>query len=309
MAKKKESKISNVLEIEQEQIILEIKDKVINEVQTTIKKNWENEISNIIEYEAQTKLNNLEKRIYKYKNKTIIKKNFIILLLLFIIALETKLLYDKSGLSITLNNNTLNTKEVNDNKTLETYIEKYSYLLEKVNTNLDNDNLNYLYNKSLTINEIDNNVKLNMAYLLLDSKDISNNNSVIIIKDDLLESKYNEIFNDNSYQEENFNYQCINFIYNKKSNNYMAIDVECDITKSTKEEIINIYENNDQVIIETILGVYDSKEQTLSTIEGTLITKNYNGKLNDYKEDLNKYKYTFIKEGKDYFFQAIEKIK
>ena len=293
---------------------LEIDKKTIaNEIKNEVKDSLEDEIIDTIDNYTKDKLDSMEKKIYKYKNRTIRKRNIIIIILLIIIGLETKLLLDGFNLNDYLKINTeINNEKIDDQeekKDLAWYIDKYSYLLDMIHTNLDNDNFSYLYEKSYKVSDIDNNVKLNIAYQLLDSKDITNNNSVIMISNDNLKNNYNKLFNDNNYKEENFNNGCINFIYNKSNDNYMAIDIECNITKSIKEEISNIYEEDDKIIIETILGVYDSNDNTLKMIDGSIIEENYNGKLDNYKNSLNKYQYIFIKDNDNYYFDAIEKIK
>ena len=304
MAKKKEETLSKELEID--------KKKLVEEIKQEIKINLEDEILEIIDTNTKDKLDSMEKRIYKHKNISIRKRNIIILLLLIIIGIETKLLLDDFNINSILpinNNNTIQNNTTEEEKDLDWYIEEYSYLLDMVNTNLDNDNYSYLYDRSYNISNIDNNVKLNMAYLLVDSSNISSSNSVIMVSNKDLEDNYNKIFNDNNYIEENFNYQCLNFIYNENNDSYMAIDIECDINKEIKQEITNIYEEDNNIIIETILGIYNTIDNTLSDVEDNIISDNYNGEnIVEYTNELNKYRYTFINDNNNYYFNSIEKI-
>ena len=62
-----------------------------------IKKSLDEEISNKVEYEARNKLDKMERRIYRQKRWAIIRRDFIILEFLGLLAYETKLLYDNSG--------------------------------------------------------------------------------------------------------------------------------------------------------------------------------------------------------------------
>ena len=290
------------------------KNKLINDIKREVKNGLEEDIEDIIEIKAKDKLDGMEKRIYKYKNRTIRKRNIIIIILLIIIGLETKVLYDNDIIVKHLNkdNNIISSTQDNDKeetKDLEWYIDNYGYLLDMVNTNLDSDNFNYLYNNNYTSDNIDNKVKLNMAYQLI-SSNISNNNGVIIVSNDKLKDSYNKLFNDNNYSIDNFNDSCINFIYNKNNDNYMAIEVDCDNNKSIKKEIINIYEEDSNIVIDAIVGIYDSKESILSNIDGNVIKNNYNNEdLSKYKDNLNKYRYTFINNNDNYYFNSISKIK
>ena len=290
------------------------KNKLINDIKREVKNGLEEDIEDIIEIKAKDKLDGMEKRIYKYKNRTIRKRNIIIIILLIIIGLETKVLYDNDIIVKHLNkdNNIISSTQDNDKeetKDLEWYIDNYGYLLDMVNTNLDSDNFNYLYNNNYTSDNIDNKVKLNMAYQLI-SSNISNNNGVIIVSNDKLKDSYNKLFNDNNYSIDNFNDSCINFIYNKNNDNYMAIEVDCDNNKSIKKEIINIYEEDSNIVIDAIVGIYDSKESILSNIDGNVIKNNYNNEdLSKYKDNLNKYRYTFINDNDNYYFNSISKIK
>lgn len=299
--KKDNDNLVKELDVDKSEIVSEIKEEVMS--------NLEEEILEIIENETRDKLDSMERRIYKFKNRTIRKRNTVILILIVIVGFETKLLLNDFSIRdyLELSNNSNTNEEVSGViKDLDWYKDNYGYLFDNINTNLDSDNFNYLYKDNYRVSDIDNKVKLNMAYSLLDSKDINNSNSVISVSNDSLRNSYNKIFNDNGYKEDNFSYGCISFIYNKSNDSYMAIDVECVNSKSIKEEIINIYEEDNNIVIETIAGIYDSSNNSLSNIDGNIVSDDYNGKLDSYRDKLDKYKYTFIKDGNSYYFSSID---
>ena len=92
---KKEDNINNLLKE------LNIKkEDLIEEIKGDIKTSLYDEVSNIVEYESKKTLERMEKKIYKYKNKSILKRNIIILIFLVIIIFETKVLYDNNLLFV-----------------------------------------------------------------------------------------------------------------------------------------------------------------------------------------------------------------
>lgn len=298
------------LDIDKELIVKEIKKELISDL--------DDEISKRVEYETRNKLEKMEKKIYKYKNGSIIRRNIIILILLAVIALETKILYDNNLLSVKGNKkqNDVNAELKVDNnenkeeeKNSEWYIKKYSYLLDNIKTNIVGEDKYYLYKDNYTNDSISNTVKLNMAYQLLKKENIKNENSVINVKENDIKNAYKKIFgNLDNYKAENFNNSCIQFIYNENSKNYMAIDTTCDTNNEELiEQIKNIYEEDSKIIIETIVGI-KTQDNNLVNIDGNIITDNYSGNINEYEESLNKYKYVFELKDKNYYLKEINKI-
>lgn len=318
MAKsKKQEKIDESLKelnIDKELIVKEIKKELIEEL--------DDEVSKRVEYETKNKLDKMEKRIYKYKNSSIIRRDIIILILLAIIVLETKVLYDNNLLAVKNNkkqsevNNELKVdkeieeKEEKEEKNSEWYIKNYSYLLDNVKTNLNGEDKYYLYKDNYTESNISNTVRLNMAYQLLNKKGINIENSVINVKENDLKDAYNKIFGSlDNYKAENFSNNCVQFIYNENSKNYMAIDTTCEESKEEViEEIKNIYEEDNKIIIETILGIHNKENNSLSSIDGSLLADNYSNNINEYEESLTHYKYVFELKDKNYYLKEINKI-
>lgn len=287
------------------------KEDLIEEIKGDIKENLDEEISNKIDLESKKTLEKMEKRIYKYKNKSILKRNILILIFLIIIGYETKILYDNNLLFNLNKKEEVETKEkvsgtkeeIEEQKDSEWYIENYSYLLDNVETNLIDKDKYYLYEEDYDIDSIKNNVRLNMAYQILE--EIKKEDSVIEVKEQDLKDSYEKIFgNLDTYKAENFSDNCIQFIYNKESKKYMAIDTTCEeseekIFRSIKE----IYEEDDKLIIEVFVGLINEEKNILSTVDGK---KDY-----DYSEDnikkLPVYEFIFKKIDDNYYLNKIEK--
>lgn len=308
---------STSLNVDKEKIVKEIKKQILDELDI--------EVSKKIEYETKNKLDKMEKRIYKYKNSSIIKRNIIIIILLLVIIVETKILYDNDLLIIqNKKQDEVNNKLEVDNKDPENkekdsneekkdskwYIENYSYLLDNIKTNLSNEDKYYLYKQNYNEETIKNTVRLNMAYQILSDKEKNTENSVINIKETDLQNAYKKIFGSlDKYTAENFNNDCVQFIYNQALKVYMAIDVSCNKNTYEKlENIKNIYEEENKIIIETIVGIHNKENNSLNNIEIETITDNYSGNLDEYEERLNKYKYIFELKEETYYLKEINKI-
>ena len=74
-----------------------------------------------------------------------------------------------------------------------------------------------------------------------------------------------------------------------------------------------MYEENDKIIIETVMGVYDINNKYLFNYTNLYLslTNDFDDSKSvlDYEDKLNNYRYTFNKNGENYYFESIEKIK
>jgi hypothetical protein len=268
------------------------KKDLVDEIKKEIKESLDKEIEKKVDYESKDKLDKMEKRIYRQKIFAIIKRDIIILILLGLSLYEAKILYD-NGLLFGLNKKeevkqvvkVEDNEENKEEKDSKWYIDNYSYLLDNIKTNLEGEDKYYLYN-NISSSDIKNTVRLNMAYQLLDVKSID---GIFRVSEDTLKEAYNKIFNIDSYISENFNNSCINFIYNKDTKTYMAIDITCENDNTEIfRNIKNIYEEDDKIVIEAKVGILDRYNNKISII---------NGETFDYNEEnidkLNTYKFIF----------------
>ncbi len=284
------------------------KDKIIKEIKSDVKEQLYGEVTKQINYEVQNKLDKMEKKIYKYRKFSSFKRDIIILLFLCIIAYESKILYN-NGLLFGLNKadeNKVIEQEKIDNtvikeeKSLDWYIDNYSYLVDNIKTNLEDTT--YLYN-NIKVSDIDSSIKLNMAYQILDKQYKKLEDGVIRIDASKLKEAYEKIFTDD-IKNSNFKDNCIQFIYNKDSNNYMAIDTECD-NKEIIRSIYNIKEE-DKLYIDILVGVLDGN--TLTNVSGQVIKENYsNNDLESIQDKLEKFRFIYEKVDDKYYLKEIKR--
>lgn len=320
MAKKDENKLK-------EEILNEVKQKVIKEINKELKNSvqeYKEELKNNIHNEITNEVINAvkreEKRLLRRKNFSIFKKNIVIVILLIIVCYFGYCLYDVKYFNFMKNNCEQVNNFVDDNmeeviKDKDWYIKNYGYLLNDVKINLNSDLVNayYLYSKSFNINEIKTPYLLNMAYKRLDEKDIKTNSKNITVKSSALKSAYQELFgNEMNFENKNFTYECLNFIYNEDKDNYIAENNNC--SKSNKEileVIIDMYEEDNNLYIETIATIYDKSEGSYYTFDDLYepIVTDITEKDMETTDNLNKYQYTFKRIENNYYLNSITKLK
>ena len=296
------------------------KEKVMREIKKEVKDCLLDELDKKIDGLVQVKIDKFEKKLNKQKQRVLLKKNIIIIILLGVVLFEGKILYDngllnnsnyKSNTDINVIDKDVSSEKVEtkeDKKDLEWYINEYSYLLDNVKTNLVGEDFSYLYQHNYEVKDIDNKIRLNMAYQLLDKEDISNKDGFLTVASSVLEEKYKSIFGKLlEFKNEDFVNSCIHFIYNESMDKYLAVNLECaSCDKEIKQEIISVEEKEEKLIITTILGVYDNKEKTISNLDNTF-NKKYKDNILEYKDQLNKFEYEFIRESDTYYFDSITK--
>lgn len=285
MAKKKEisNDLAKNLEID--------KNELIEEIKGSVKEKLDQEISRRIDYESRNKLDKMERRIYRQKRWALIRRDIVILILIGLAIFEGKILYDNNllfGLKKVSNTSTevksdkTTKEEVKEDKKTEEekeekkeevkkdlayYKENYGYLLDNIKTNLSGDDKYYLYKNSLKADDLKNSIKLNIVYQLLDVK---SSDGILKIDEETIKDKYKEIFGSlDAYEAVNFYDDCVNFIYNKDSKIYMAIETSCNISnKEIFRQIKDIKEDNDKIIIEFYVGILDKEKNEISSIDG-----------------------------------------
>lgn len=296
------------------------KEKIEKEIKKEVKEVLLGDLEKQVEVFVQSKIEKLEKKIYKQKQRALFKKNIVILILLILVIFEGKILYDNGLLNNTkvsgnIGDYTDVKKEENDGdvvsediKDEEWYINEYSYLLDNINTSLVGDDFTYLYNDDYNIKDISNEVKLNMAYQLIDKDSIDKKDGFIMLDSSVLEEQYKSIFGKKiDFKNEDFTSDCIHFIYNKDLDKYLAVELDCAVNdKEIKEEILSIREEDGKIIISTILGIYNSKDKTINNLDDSF-SKKFKDNLKDYEKDLDSYEYTFIKEEDNYYFKSIKR--
>ena len=338
---KKEISKKDENEIKKE-IVKEIKDKVLNDLNKDIKSSiidttkkyreeLKEEIANDINEEITTMMRQEEKRMLRSKNFSLLKKNIVILVLFTLLLYFGYCLYDvkyfnfmKSECEI---NGTCVSKEENQIEEPEKkeevvkdkvwYKENYGYLLDEIKLNLSADNVNayYLYSSDYKLSDIKPSYLLNMAYKKLDSKMIKVNSVNVTIDGEDLRNAFQELFGSLTYyKESSFSYNCLNFIYNKEKDRYVAESNKCS-NKSTKhilEEIDDMYEEGEVLYIMTTATIYNEDESSFYTFDRLFeptITDVTDSDLVKNSSKLNKYQYQFKKSDEIYYLDSIVKLK
>ena len=215
-------------------------------------------------------------------------------------------MYNHNYISFSINSNMNNVSLLNDKKIVKSD-DDYSYLLDSVNVKLpfENSNSLYLYLDNYNESNINDSIKLTMAYNYINSDSFS--------VDDI-KNAYTKLFNtDKNFKNVSFDYECKKFKYDESSNSYSLVNNEC-INPSSKEileSIINTTKKENKVIITTVVGVFDKNNNSLynykNIYEPIAVNLNNNFSIKNYQNKLNTYKYTFIKNNDSYYFDSIHK--
>ncbi len=258
-------------------------------------------ISDQVEFQVQKRMRCEEKKLVRGKNRKIIFRDIIILLLLAIIIYFAYCLYqvDYFKLRTKVITTTQSNEVVTINHDKDYYISKYGYLVKKLQ--VTDEGVWELYTTSS--NNLSNALMLKIAFHNLDKEKLTNNN-VITFTSNKLNDVARNIFGDNIViNNETFNYNNTYLIYN---NNMYIGYLQDEIKSNLVYDISNAYEKDDNIIFEVIIGKND--DNVLKDINGNVINDNYDGNLTNYSNKLDKYKYVFKKENNRYIYDSVIKI-
>lgn len=187
----------------------------------------------------------------------------------------------------------------------------------------------YLYKETPTVSTMTNQAKIYIALSNIsfaDNKDLMDNKDNVMIPREMVEEKIKELFGENStykdvsLHEENHDCRMGYFGYDSTKEQYYLYAFGHNAAARSnmiKTKILSAYKIKEQLEIEVamykavvnkdgflIYGDIDS-EEILTTIK--LDDKDYI--FSKYKEEVQKYKYTFRKEKNNYIFSKIERVK
>ena len=327
----------------------EIKNDFIKEIKKDLnedfKEKFKNDIIKEIRYEANTvvkddikeqliidvnneikdNIRKEQRKLIRQKSFKIFKKNIIILILIAIVAYFSYCLWDARYFKfmkdktivekVVKEENNEENKEIEIIKDKSWYIENYGYLLDnmKLSLPMDNSNIYYLFNENYNITNIKDTIKLNLVYKFIENK--SENEYSYIISEDEMKKAYFKFFGTNdNYNPVSFTVDCMQYYYNEYEKIFVAYKFTCDSSNPfhIKQEIKDMYEENGNIIIETVMGVYNDYNYLFNYMNlYNAIATDFDGSKSilDYEANLNTYKYTFKKLENDYYFDSIEKIK
>lgn len=284
------------------------------EIKTIPEKELKEIKKELVEY-AQNKLDSnieelvkdVDKKVIKEKNKTILKKNFIILLLVIICGYLIYMMYSIGAFDKYFNHtNEVKTevavaediKEETEEEKLQKQKEKYSYLLDNINIYNNSDYLEDYYNGNLT-----EELKLSLAFADVDKNKLVSEDTTIVLKSEDLKTSYQDLFGTTPYLNKSFMYNGNRVNYIKISDIYYMEQPILEGTNITRE--ITKIDSKNNIVITTIEAsviegiVYNPKTgEEIGTLEDQET-------ISKYKDNLPTINYTFIKEGTKYILNSI----
>lgn len=299
--KKKEENKDKTESTEKETIKVntdKIKKEVLDYVNNNLKLELNTHIDQTIKNEFLEVLEKQHRKEIKAKNKKILVKNILILLLLVCIGILCYVFYTNGYFKkymeeyINDNNKTVEKKDVtvtDTEPTLDELKAKYSSLLDNyVLFETSNYNEDF-YNKKLT-----EQIKLYYVFNNLDFDKLEKEDDYYLIDEDIIKDKYNELFKD-GYKANSFNYNNHNIKYFSKLKSFATDTIFEKDNSNIVREIIEITEDKNIVTITTIEGlVQDGVLYNPKTRE--VIDEEYTGNLLDYQDSLEKVTYAFDEE-------------
>ena len=257
-----------------------------------------------IDIEVEKKVNNATKKLIKHKNIVIIKRDIIILVLLLAYVFLCYNLYNTNYFDkffkkyntnevVQIESNT-ESKASEDEPNLK---DEYSYLLDYF---IINENSEYI--KDYCSGKLSDELRLYLSINVLRTS--SSGDSIEYLDESDLEEAYEEIFK-GDITNKSFKYNDCKFKYIDKKDLYI-LDGEIIKKTNIEKSILNVYEKNNRIIIETTEGLI--KDSKLYNIISKKEIKNYNGdNISEYKKDLTNLRYTFDKD--DLKILSIEVVK
>lgn len=311
----KQEEINGKMDQKQEEVLKKLNDNLDEKIAISINKKMREE----------------EKRFIGNKNRKIIVRDFIIIILLAVIGFLAYCLYDLDFYNIKtivtnkeIIDNAIADKnasgeeknEVDDNpskgnenkveevKTSEYYIKNYGYLLE--NLQITGTNELYFYQNAITKDEISNNVKQQVAYKNLDADKKKTDNATITFKaKDLLESCKKVFGEEITINDGIFDYDNSKFLYYENTYLGLALNNE-QVNSNIIYKIEKAYENNNELIFEVVAA---KKQDTklMNIVSEQPVIEVYNGEdILTYKDSLSHYKFTYSKDEDNYYFKNVE---
>ena len=267
---------------EENKDIRKLKDELCDYVDKQVKKS------------INDRIDNANKRLIREKNKKVLTRDIIIIILIGIITFLVYTLYTEDYFTKFFIKDSEVEKTINNNKnkeekevTLDDLKDEYGYLLDEININEESKYVDDFYSAKLT-DELKNYITLNT----IDFDKISSDDGYSIIDEKTFKEKYNKIFSD-KYTSVNFDYDGNEIKYIDKLSSYISNVTLEKKDSNIKREIVDISINNDEIEITTIEGLIkdDSIYNVLSDEEIDKYKDDTN--LKEYEADLNKVVYIF----------------
>lgn len=273
----------------------DIVETVANDVRATFNNTYKNEIKEEIKKDIvddiKESVRKDQLKLSRRKSWKIFRLDIYIILLIACSLVLVYRLYDSGNLTLPVKERTTSTTTTTTTSTIVHDLAwlkgKYGYLLNNVHIlNLD------LLKGEFSTEKISNADKLAMVYKTLSSKDIVREGIISTIKAEILENKYNELFNDNLFKNDNFVVDGLNYAYSDSTSTYIAIG-EASVNKDELiYDIVDIKEDGNKVIISSYVGLNrENKIYNINNLEESV--KDNSRDISDVLEKLTKVDYTF----------------
>ena len=153
-----------------------------------------------------------------------------------------------------------------------------------------------------------------MALKKVHEKDIKTNSLNVMIDAEILRNSYQQLFGTlDSYKDVSFSYKCLNFIYNKDKDRYVADNNKCsESNKKVLEIISDMFEEGNKLYILTTATIFDKNESSYYTFDNLydpIMMDVTEENLEENAKKLNKYQYVFKKVDDIYYLDSITKLK
>ena len=276
------------------------------------KDNIKNELTEEVKDDVKARIAQEERKLGRAKSFKIFRFSIYIILLLAVICYVFYRLYKTDNIDI-INYNyktsttaqvipiiTTDTTTTTQVKDLNYYINNYGYLLNNLHVT------DYELLKGNTdISSVSMSDKLAMAYKSLSQSDIVHDGEIITVYESSLRNAYIALFGTNDYSATSFTVNNNTFVYSAKNGYYMAISNN-ESNENVVNQIINIYEDNNNIVIETLTGVViNNNLYSVNDLNNALGTYTSDINLNNYENSLTKVKYTFTNNNGNYYITNI----
>ena len=252
----------------------------------------ENNLKIYVDDEIKKELDKSNKRLIREKNKKILYRNILILIMCIIILfllylLKTVHYFDRFFIETIDTNKTeikeeINTEEKKDEK--EQLINKYKNYLDNIYVNENSIYLKDFYTGNLTI-ELKEYIALNSLNL-----ETYKENGYSIIDEDTIKKSISNLFGNDEVDIKDFNYNDTDIRYINKLNSFISNKTLSNNKTNIKREIIDV-SIDDYINITTVEGIVDN--QNIYNIFTKEKIGKYDNNLIQNKDKLNIITYQF----------------
>lgn len=308
MVKKKEDNSSKSEKKVKEIKTVDLESKEIDIDLSEIKDDLTDYMKNKIDFEVDKAVERSTKKLVRYKNSIILKKNITIIILIIICAFLSYNLYKISNINIDVSLNKKSTKNVEVEKQVkneekekkeeskENELEKkkkeYKHLIDDIYINENSE-----YKKDFYDGNITDEIKLYLAMNNInEEKVISEDDSIYIEEKDIKES-YDNFFSSN-FTPKSFEYNNLKLHYLSSKSMFISNGKFEKEKSNIIKEIIDIDEG-ENLVITTVEGII--KDNKLYNIVSEKEVREYKkDSLEEYKDELTTLQYHFEKEDDNY---------